>query len=166
MNYSKNGKFDHAMGIYGIPFTFPTSTVKNYLNNTVPQIEWTRSLINDIYESYKKGILTQNYKPYLWEDSEGIHFAIREFIVNDTGIDEVTIASVLIAIKELAGKGEIDNQYWNIQKQQEGFQASNVVDFIKKQQNVVKWGSIAVLVLIGLWFGWPIIKNFRKKMKG
>jgi hypothetical protein len=154
------------MGAWGLPFTFPTGKVKSYLNDTVPELEWTRDLINDVYESYKKGILTQGLKPYLWEDSQGTHFEIRDFIVKDTNLDEVTVASVLIAIKDLAQSGEIEGQYWNIVKQKEGPQAGDLVEFFKKQQNMIKWGSIAALVLVGLWFGWPVIKKFRKRMKG
>ncbi len=157
---------DQKLGTWGLPGTFPTGKVKSHLNETTPGWDWTRKIINDIYQSYKKAILEKGYKPYLWKDAQGTHFEVRDFIVQDTGIDEILVASVLIAIYELAQAGEIPNQYWNIVKQKEATAGlPDIADLFKRYTTTLKWGSILALVSIGLWFSWPVIKKIRQRMR-
>jgi len=150
-------------GIFG----FPTGKVLEAATGG-QEIGITRKMVNDIYDSYKKAILVNEFPPYQWKDSKGIiHWEVKYFIMQDTGLGEFEVGSVLKAIHDLAQSGVIQNQYWNIEKQTEkplipGL--PQLPDFEKISKNL-KWVGIAALIAVGLYFTWPLLRQVRRKIK-
>lgn len=165
MNYSKNHKME------GFWSGFPAKKVTWKAGEGQPAATgFSVKMSEDIYTSYRKAILENGYAPYLWKDEQGnIHHEVKYFVMQDTGFNEFEVTAVLKAIHDLAKDGDIENKFWNVEKQKElpaipGL--ASMQELFSQYGKTVKYVSIAVIILFGLYMGWPIIKKIRKKMEG
>lgn len=151
-------------------FGFPTSKVTREAGGGMPAtVGISVKMTDDVYDSYKKAILENDFAPYLWTDSSGtVHHEVKYFVMQDTGLDEFEVTSILKAIHDLAKSGQIENQYWNIEKQLDkpaipGL--STVTNMFDKYSSMMKWSGVIALVAVGLYLSWPVLMKMRKKFK-
>lgn len=150
-----------SMGIGGIPGTFPTGKVKDYLNDWGSGDVWTRVLVNDLYRWYKEAVQVKGLPNYI--PGSGNKLPTMEFIKANTGQKIYTIQEYLEALQTLAKSGEIDNKWLSITKPESSRILPDFPDIAEKAAKSIKWVGIGVASLAALYFLGPMIKKRRQK---
>ena len=150
-----------TMGKYWIPGTFPTGKVLNEAASGSDLL--TRSLVNDIYDSYYTAVHDKGVLPYQWIDESGrVHFEARDAVLRDIQVDEFDAAAVLLAIHDLAKSGAIDGKWWDPRKQTG---LPDIPDPIEKYIKSIKFIGVLALIGVGVYFAWPFLAKARKRKR-
>jgi len=166
MVINEQTKNDPAMGIWGIPGTFPTGKVLDRILKSDPgeiASKWTRDKVNDIYFWYKEGV-KQGHKPWSNEDRQIANFITEhtKFSIGDTNMFGWVVFT-------MARDGELENQYYTVDIPQTAkfpeipFLPSR--SDVLKYANIIKWVGISGIVGVVVYFSWPLLAKGRTKLK-
>lgn len=152
------------LGIYGLPFSFPTGVMVEAMIELDPRNKdvFSRKKINDLYFIYQEGI-KEGLAPFPKNKLE-----IKYWMVKEYDLQEHIVTAFLMALKESVDAGKIQNRYLT-GKVAEGSTPS-IIDKLKlpdldKLTGTVKFVSIVGVVGIGLYFTWPLLLKLRKRIK-
>jgi hypothetical protein len=152
------------MGVGGIPGTFPTGAVRDWLLEWSSSFAWSRTIVNDLFRWYKEAVQVEKLASWLPGSAGGNKTKTVEYIHEKTGIALPQIRSFLVALVTLSKKGEIDNKWLSIEKATSSDYISKISDFTTSYVKYVKWIGIAGVGVAALYFLSPIIKaTFRKR---
>ncbi len=157
-----------SMGVGGIPGTFPTGTVKKWLDEFYPRFTWTRTIVNDFFNWYKEAVQVEGLAPWI-QTVPGDKAATATYITNKTGSDPQVVKAFLVALGTLAKNGEIDNKWVAVKKpttQRNILEKTS--DAITKHSSTAKKVMTTVTVLgiaASLYFLSPAIKGIFRKIK-
>jgi len=150
---------DSRLGTYGIPFTFPTITIRNEIAKAAPNLK-TMPLkkIDSIYTQYKSLVTDGKFEPYGAGSTPMV-----EAIASNTGFSLGEVRITLYTIRKLAEAGKIDTEYWKIIPASQSFtaKAANYKDSMFTMTNNIKWIGIAAIAGVALYFTFPILKKLR-----
>lgn len=162
---------NQSMGIYGIPFTFPTSEVKAYAQKSAPTMTFTRDSVNAIYYQYKSFVIDKQFNPYGENQNLEDGAGLVEAIAMKTGQKIGPVRIVLFSIREMVDKGQLEPHYWTMEKPSHDVSASvktavtSPSNQIVKISNNLKWIGIIGIAAVGVYFAYPFLKKLRSKKK-
>lgn len=158
-----------SMGVGGIPGTFPTGKVKDWLEEYYARFEWTRTIVNDFFAWYKEAVQVEGLTPWI-QTVKGDKTATAQYIANKTGSDIKLVRAFLVGLSTLAKNGIIDNKWAAVSKpttQRNILEKTG--DVLTKHTGTAKKVMTTVTVLgvaVSLYYLSPIIKRvFKKKRK-
>lgn len=100
-----------AMGILGVPGTFPTWAVLQSMKNQpgADALDFTRTQVNSIWYAYKDAVL--NKKMETWGDNKGRE--TRLHVEQVTGLPRATVLFWFITVRSLIQLGKMKSYYLN-----------------------------------------------------
>lgn len=153
-------------GVGFIPGTFPTGLVRNAIAEGLPEsgLNWTRNKVNDLFYLYSDGI--EAGFPVVKQGN----FAVMDYMMENSNYSESEIRVFLYYLLTLANSGEIEKKWLNPKLAAKSSSpiiraitpANSFSQTVEKTAGAVKWGSIALLALAGIYFLWPVLKRVRK----
>lgn len=162
---------DQRLGVFGIPGTFPTGVITDYIQQRDPSQEWTRDLVNTLYFNYKEGI-TDNLIPYFrseenkpifdpetFEVISGAHRSIV-YLQKKTNLGYDRISRFLMGIENLVKAGQVDIQFLTIETPGliPGLKIPKIFEGLKAVQGI----GIVLLIGIAVYFAWPYLTAQRR----
>ena len=154
------------LGIWFAPGTFPTYTVLEKISVTYPHIaeKWSREKVNALYFAYKEGVLEKGLA--VWPERQG---EIAGYIRETTGYGRDDVSIFLMTLQEMAGAGEIDPKWFDIEAQRNDPPVvENVIRNIQtgaviEKAKIIKQIGIIALIGIGVYLTWPLLSGMRKQ---
>lgn len=151
-------------GIAFMPGTFPTYEVRNAIIDALPtrELDWPRTKVNDLYYLYKDGIEAGYPVPKQGD------LSVSKYIKENSNYTESDIRVFLYVLYNLAQAGDISQKWLNIELQDKQSLipsipgTKNITQTVEKTVSAVKWGSIALIIAAGIYFGWPLIRKIRR----
>lgn len=153
MNYPVQNNLGKAF----IPFTFPTMTVGIYLRKGYPRYDWNETIIDTIYGEYEHLVSSGKADPYP-------NSKIVDLIATNTGYNAAMIRIFMYVLVEMSKKGLIEPK-WIMQNKKKNDPIASINNALQKSATSIKWTGILVITGAVLYFGWPILKRIRKRMK-
>ncbi len=155
---------NNKMGIYYIPGTFPTGTVLYALkqfDTAKVTTEWTRQKVNDIYYWYMEGI-KKGHSPWKMDDG-----GIASYISEHTNFSTSDTNSFGFVLENLSRTGKIGMEYYTGNVPTTQPQLSKIIEShpFLQYAKTIKWVAIGGIVLVGVYFTWPILTAGRKQLK-
>jgi len=157
-------KENNKMGVYGLPGTFPTSTVLKAVLKSDPEqltTQWTRQKINDMYYWYMEGI-KKGLEPWSMQNGQ-----VASYISEHTNFSTSDSNTFGFALENLSRTGEIGVEYYTGDVPSTQPQISNILPetgSLLTYAKTIKWVAIGGIVLVGVYFTWPVLNAGRKQL--
>lgn len=154
----------NSLGIWGIPGSFPTGKVRDYLENNyaVTGWTWTRRMVNDLYYWYLDAL--DKGKPIFVPGKQpeaGLYMAEK------SKVEKRFVFLFLLGLRNIALKGLIPNKWYTdvIPDSAQERADFGIEDFIKNVKVILAWSGIILVGGTGLYVTWPLIMKGRKVLK-